>query len=38
MPCLINAYLQAIGEDPVNLDAFRTLPSPTCKARSPSAG
>lgn len=25
---LINAYLQAIGETPVNLDAFRTLPSP----------
>lgn len=24
---LINAYLQAIGETPVNLDAFRTLPS-----------
>ena len=24
---LINAYLQAIGETPVNLDSFRTLPS-----------
>lgn len=24
---LINAYLQSIGETPVNLDAFRTLPS-----------
>ncbi len=28
---LINAYLQAIGETPVNLDAFRTLPSSTAQ-------
>ena len=25
----INAFLQSVGEEPVNLDAFRTIPSPT---------